>query len=159
MLPYYLTTLVYASTFAGAAAHAQSNPLLAGSAGDPGESASALQAVAKVERRGEKGTASARTLRISGACASESALNADFLVQGFTADNRTFYQSADGTRYLYFDKHCDGKDGTQARWVFDVSKPSTTTASDLDQDGGCRFAGAIESAGLLPPTHAVWQLY
>ena len=141
-----------------AAAHDQSDYLLAGSAGGPGESASTLQTVAKVARRDEKGVAPARTLRVSGACAKQSTLNTDFLVQGVTADNRTFYQSEDGTRYLYFDKHCDGKDGTPARWIFDSSKPSTTAASDLDGDGVCRFSGVIDSAGLLPPAHAVWRL-
>ena len=138
------------------AAHDQSGHLLAGSASDPGESASTLQAVAKVARRDEKGTA--RTLRVRGACAKQSELNADFLAQGVTADNRTFYQSEDGTRYLYFDKNCNGKDGTPPRWIFDDSKPNTTAASDLDQDGDCKYGGRINSAGLLPPTHAVWRL-
>ena len=59
-LPWYLATLACAFTFTGAD---QIDPVLAGSAGNHGESASVLQAVVKVGGGGEKGTAPAGTLR------------------------------------------------------------------------------------------------
>lgn len=102
-----------------------------------------------------------RTVRvsISGACTKQSELNADFLVRGATADNKPYYQSEDGTRYLYFDKDCDGKGGASARWIFDSSKPNITAASDLDGDGKCgSYSGRIDSISLLPPKEAVWRL-
>ena len=104
-------------------------------------------------------TSVARTLRVSGACAEQSALNTNFLLHAeVTADNRPIYQSEDGTIYLHFDKDCSGE-GHPARWLFDTAKPSTTASSDLDEDGTCNYRGRIDSTGLLPPTGtAEWRL-
>lgn len=103
-------------------------------------------------------TAPLNTLRISGACDTLAAINAEFVKQGVTADNRSYYQSKDGLYYLYYDKDCDGSGGVAASWIFDGSKPSISATSDLDEDGGCVFNGYIGSNSLIPPESADWNL-
>ena len=86
------------------------------------------------------------TLRINGACAKQSSLNSDFTVQGVTPDNKPFYQSGDGTRFLSF--ACGG-------WMFNTTE---LLFQGDHVDGNCSFAGFIPSAALLPPAHGTWRM-
>lgn len=103
-------------------------------------------------------------LQLSGACDSLSILNTEFIKQGVTADNKPYYQSKDGSYYLYYDKDCNGAGWypNPPSWILeafpDGSKPSTTAASDLDGDGKCNFDGRVTSTDAVPPPRAEWQL-
>lgn len=168
MLPSYLLFLACVGAFDAVSVHAQLPPWSAIAHGKTTRSNLRLQqeVLQEVERRGEAGgkdetttTPVARgTLRVSGACAAQPGVNADFWVRGATADNKPYYQNEDGTVYLYFDKDCNGKGGAPAGWIFDGSEPSITAASDLDGDGDCAFNGYLTSGSLLPPKEAVWKL-
>lgn len=107
---------------------------------------------------GDGGNSEPTALHVSGACDRQSGLNTDFTPQGFTADGKPYYKSDDGSRYLYYDKHCDGKEATPGRWIFDSTKPNTTAASDLDEDGECNYSGRADSTTALPPGQATWRL-
>ena len=106
------------------------------------------------------------TLRIYGdlppACASSLAfLNTDFVKQGVTADNKSYYQSKDGSaHFLYFDKNCDGTGGFPPLWIFDVHKPSTTAVSVLNGDATCNTTGHLDFAlsSAFPPKNAMWAM-
>lgn len=157
------------TSFAAVSENAQPPP--PGSVADHGKpqprnTSRTQQAVLQVGRRGEAAGGESTTttvprgmLRVSGvSCAKQSALNADFLVRGTTADSKPYYQSEDGTNFLYFDKSCDGKGESPASWIFGSSEPNITAASGLDGDGTCAFAGYTASGSLLPPKEAVWKL-
>jgi len=73
-----------------------------------------------------------------------------------TASGRWWYEGESGYS-LYWDDDCNGE-GKADRWIFDTSEPSTTTAFDLDGDGGCSYMGRIFSTASFP-TSGTWRMF
>ena len=108
---------------------------------------------------GGESTRTPGALHVSGACAEQqTAMNTEFLPEGVTADKKLYYRNEDGTRYLYFDKDCDGKGSAPPFWAFGGKKPSITAASDLDGDGNCVFSAYTAASSELPPESASWTI-
>lgn len=91
-----------------------------------------------------------KKLTVSGMCSTQLQLNTIFTSQGFTAASkeyagREYFVDASGTNYLFHEADCTGNGNVAGMWVFDNTKPSTTTTKVL--------TGYKSSTCRAPPTH------
>ena len=103
---------------------------------------------------------------ITGGCrrALGSAIALAYTLQGTTASGAPYYKAEfwDGSAYwLYWDPSCNGEVGSYARWIFTLSAPSITAASDLDGDAACDYLAYINSDDSSSPPQglATWVAY
>jgi len=110
-------------------------------------------------------------LSLSGLCSNQAGCNGRYEAMGVTASGAKWYKHLLTGCTIYLDPACHTAGVSaliNARWILDAHAPSTTAISDLDGDGRCSYAAAIDHAAigvaddsrLEPPigTHN-WQVF
>ena len=78
-------------------------------------------------------------------CDLQASYEQEYAAVAQTASGHWYFQGvSDPSGFIYYDPDCDGA-GSSGRWVLDEDAPSTTRASDLDNDGDCQYSADLNS--------------
>jgi len=98
-------------------------------------------------------------LSLTGACSNT--LNGVWRKKGMTGVGSPYYRKVGLTDdlFLFFDPHCDGLASTPSKWIIGQDIAPDISDADLDTDGGCNFAGSVNSVDKTPPVGTrLWKL-